>query len=100
MIDWLYVGVNGVWILGASIAVAASSYHAWLAVERGGRSHDAIANLWWRAWVSVGASLVGVGSFFGPSAPRWQRAGAGLAVLAAGWVMVTSARAIRRGGRA
>jgi hypothetical protein len=45
MIDWYLVATSGLWILGASILLAAFSYHQWLAGERGRRLARPVARM-------------------------------------------------------
>lgn len=64
MIDWLALGMNSLWILGAAVWLATLSYHHWLAVERGVRLRDQMqtrpfALAGWLGLLLIAAGLAG-----------------------------------------
>lgn len=71
MIDWLYVAVNCLWILGLATVVAAFSFHNWqrqvlkrpLGVQLRERS--------WQVSLGAGLSLVGLSLAVMPRSERW-----------------------------
>ena len=73
MIDWWSVAFNALWILGASILVAAFSYHHWLAGETGRTLRQAFGDLPWRTSNLLGVTLVCVGWMLGQTHSWWAR---------------------------
>ena len=57
MIDWRLVATSALWILGASIVLAAFSYHRWAAAERGVRFCEQRRERSWQL-CSVGGMLL------------------------------------------
>jgi hypothetical protein len=61
MIDWYFVVAHALWILGASIVLAAFGYHRWLAQETGARLRDTLACRSWDLTSAGGMVLVSLG---------------------------------------
>ena len=74
MIDWRFVGVNSLWILGCSIILAAFSYHDWLARETARRLRDVLSQPSWKLPFSGGMLLVCFGFGFGLGERWWEKA--------------------------
>jgi hypothetical protein len=87
VIDWLYVAVNCLWILGLATVVAAFSYHNW---RRRMLARPLAAQLRERSsQMSLGAglSLVGLGIAVMPRSERWYTRLAALSfALVCAWV--------------
>jgi hypothetical protein len=73
MIDWYLVATSALWILGASILLAAFSYHQWLAGERGGRLRDQWQERSWRLASAAGMLLVCAGLGLSEGSRWWER---------------------------
>jgi hypothetical protein len=73
VIDWANVALNGVWIAGAAILVAALSYHRWLAQETSVTFKSMRARRSWKISVSAGMALVCLGVGCGLADRRWER---------------------------
>jgi hypothetical protein len=73
MIDWYLVATSALWILGASILLAAFSYHQWLAGERGRRLRDQWRERSWQQASAVGMLLVCLGFGLSEGSPWWER---------------------------
>jgi hypothetical protein len=74
MIDWYLVATSALWILGASILLAAFSYHQWLAGERGLRLRDQWRERSWQLASSGGMLLFCLGFGLSKGSRWWERA--------------------------
>ena len=99
MIDWWFVGVNALWILGLSIILAAFSYHNWLRRETGQRWKEAFARPWWRIPFSLGMLLFCLGLGLGRGIAWWERALWGVLAVSFAWQLSEAALQARRLGR-
>ena len=97
MIDWWFVGVNALWILGLSIILAAFSYHNWLRRETRHRWKEVFARPWWRLPFSLGMLLFCLGLGLGRGIAWWERTLWGLLAASFAWQTVTTAIHLRRG---
>ena len=73
MIDWYLVATSALWILGASILLAAFSYHQWLAGERGRRLRDQWHERSWRLASAAGMLLFCLGFGLSEGSRWWER---------------------------
>jgi hypothetical protein len=70
-IDWAFAGANLLWIFGASLILAAFSYHVWLSQEaRRSLSAQLVAPSW-RLTLNLGLSLMVVSITVMPRSERW-----------------------------
>ena len=92
MIDWWFVAVNALWILGLSIILAAFSYHDWLRHATGRRWKELRARPSWRFPFSGGMLLFCLGMGLGREMAWWERTLWGL--LAASFALQTVMAAI------
>ena len=96
MIDWWFVAVNALWILGLSIVLAAFSYHDWLRRETGHRWKEVRAQPSWRFPFSGGMLLLCLGMGLGREVAWWERMLWGLLAASFAWQTVTAAIDLRR----
>lgn len=96
MIDWTYVGTNGLWILGLSIILAAFSYHDWLAHETGQRRRDLFKRPSWRLPFSTGMILFCLGLGLGRQLAWWERMFWGALAFSFVWRLGRQLRSRRR----
>ena len=73
MIDWYLVATSALWILGASILLAAFSYHQWLAGERGRRLRDQWRERSWQRASAAGMLLFCLGFGLSGGSRWWER---------------------------
>lgn len=99
MIDWWFVAVNGVWILGASVVLAAFSYHHWLAQETGRRLREVLRERSWQIAYPLGAMLFCVGWLLGVADRWWERGLWALLALSFAWRMISGIRRQETPGR-
>jgi len=57
MIDWMGLFWHGLWVTGLSVLLAVASYTSWMAVTRGQRWRQALAEAGPRLAMSLGALL-------------------------------------------
>jgi len=100
MIDWLDVAFNALWMLGASVVVAACSYHHWRVAENGRSQREIFRNRSFRLISSVGMMLVCVGWLLGQAQSWRARLVCGLLVLLCAWVAFVSSRRVTEPGNA
>lgn len=93
MIDWYLVATSALWILGASILLAAFSYHHWLAGELGGRLRDQWHERSWRLAAAAGMLLFSLGLGLSEGSRWWERV-AWFALTA--WFAVQGFHALRQ----
>ena len=74
MIDWRFVAVHSLWIVGLSIVLAAFSYHNWLRHELGRTLREQWREPGWRLPHFAGVWLVAVSVVLMPATPWWARA--------------------------
>jgi hypothetical protein len=74
MIDWAFVAVHGLWILGLSIVLAAFSYHDWLRQERGVPLRVQLREPGWRLPLYSGLLLVASAFVLMRGRALWERA--------------------------
>jgi hypothetical protein len=73
MIDWYLVATSALWILGASILLAAFSYHKWAAGERGVRLRDQWHERSWQLASAAGMLLFCLGFGLSEGSRWWER---------------------------
>ncbi len=73
MIDWYFVGVNSLWILGCAVILAAVGYHHWLAEQTGRRLREVFRLRSWHLPFWVGMLLVSLGFGLAREAGWWER---------------------------
>ena len=96
MIDWANVALNGVWIAGAAILLAALSYHRWLAQETSVTFKNMRARRSWKISVSAGMALVCFGVGYGLADRRWERVVWTGLLIGFGFQLATELRAGRK----
>lgn len=74
MIDWYLVATSALWILGASILLAAFSYHKWAAAERGVRLREQWSQWSWQLSWTGGMLLFCLGLGLSEGSHWWERA--------------------------
>jgi hypothetical protein len=99
MIDWWFVFVSALWILGLSIVLAAFSYHDWLRRETGRRWKEVRAQPSWQFPFSGGMLLFCLGMGLGREVAWWERTLWGLLAASFVWQTVAGALAMRRPNR-
>jgi len=99
MIDWWFVAVNALWILGLSIVLAAFSYHDWLRRETGRRWKEVRAQPSWQFPFSGGMLLFCLGMGLGHETAWWERTLWGLLAASFAWQTVAAATDLRRRSR-
>jgi hypothetical protein len=85
LIDWCLVFTSSLCILGASVVMAAFSYHDWLRRERGQRLREMFKLPSWKLWFSVGMLLFCAGWGMGRGMAWWERVLWGVLALWFGW---------------
>jgi peptidoglycan/LPS O-acetylase OafA/YrhL len=70
-VDWAYLGAHFLWIFGASLILAAFSYHVWLAQETGRPISAELREPSWRLALNIGLSLIVVTITVMPRSERW-----------------------------
>ena len=73
LIDWYFVAVSALWILGLSILLAAFSYHDWLRRETGRRWKEITAGPSWSLAFSAGMLFFCLGIGLERDAAWWER---------------------------
>ena len=96
MIDWPFLAINFLWVLGLSTILAAFSYHNWLRQELGRPLGAELRERTWRMAIGAGVSLVGLSIAVMPRSERWWTRLLALAVSFGGaWMAVQMRRANR-----
>ena len=96
MIDWRFVGVNSLWILGCSIVLAAFSYHHWLARETDRALRDVLSQPSWTLPFSAGMILTCTGFACALSVRWWEQTLWMALAVSYAWQFVTAFRQRRR----
>lgn len=73
MIDWAFVGVHSLWILGLAIVLAAFSYHDWLRQERRVPLKQQLREPGWRLPFYSGLLLVALSFVLMRGSAWWER---------------------------
>ena len=73
VIDWLFVAVHSLWILGLSISLAAFSYHNWLRQELGRTLRAQWREPAWRVPHFAGLLLVAISIVLMKPSSWWER---------------------------
>lgn len=97
MIDWYSLSCNGIWILGASIVLAAFSYHHWLSGETGRTLRRVFEERSWRLSFPTGMLLFCVGWLLAQSDRWWERALWGVLAASFLWQLAGVVSARRKG---
>jgi multisubunit Na+/H+ antiporter MnhB subunit len=72
-IDWAGLALNGLWVLGAAVILAAFSFACYEARRRSERLRVRLAAPGFQSWLSVGLVLISLGmALIGPR--WWERA--------------------------
>jgi hypothetical protein len=74
LIDWVALGFNALWVLGAAILLAAFSYLRWLADESGRPLRDLTSTRSWTITFTAGVLLLCAGIAGGIVERWWERA--------------------------
>lgn len=99
MIDWVFVVVNALWIVGLSILLAAWSYLDWLAQETRTPRRALFKRPGWTMPANGGMVLVSLGIAANPDLYWWQRAVWAVCLVWFGWRFVLACLAGRREAR-
>jgi hypothetical protein len=89
MIDWAYVARNALWVLGLSVALAASGYTSWWASVRQVPVRAAVERRAFRLAFSLGMLLFTAGLARGATRP-WERVLWSVLALTFAWLAATS----------
>lgn len=84
MINWAGLILNGLWVLGAAVILAALSFSHYEAQRRGERLRARLAAPGFQAWFSAGLVLISLGlALIGPR--WWEHVLWGLLCALSGW---------------
>ena len=94
MIDWYFVLMHGLWILGLSVVLAACSFHVWLRRELNRTFLQEIRAPSFRLASSAGLLLVALGLVLLGGSRWWERPLWFLLGCLSGWSAWTAGRAM------
>jgi protein-S-isoprenylcysteine O-methyltransferase Ste14 len=96
VIDWYFVFVHALWILGLSIVLAAFSYHNWVRQEANRKLLVQLNEPGCRLMLNVGMSLVAVSFVLMRTPAIWERGAWCLLAVGCLWNGWTAWRGLRR----
>ncbi len=100
MIDWYFVFVHSLWLLGASFVLAAFSYLDWYAQETEIARRELFGRPMWRVPASGGLLLVCLGLGLRRELPWWEQASWAVLSVIFVWGLVKAAIEMRAESRA
>ncbi len=98
MVDWFYVARNALWILGASVILAAFSYAGWWADRRGLSVREVLVRGSFAVACEAGLFLICLGLGAGAT-PLWERAFWLVLALALAWASAAAWRKTSKGAK-
>jgi hypothetical protein len=99
MIDWYFVFVSSLWILGLSIILAAFSWLDWWSKETRTRRRELFKRPMWRVPANGGMVLVCLGFGLGRDVAWWERTLWALLFASFAWSFIVAAREMREESR-
>lgn len=97
VIDWWFVASNAIWIFGASVVLAAFSYHHWLAQETGRKLREIFRERSWQIFYPMGATIFCTGWLLAQADRWWERGLWGILAASFCWQMIGGFRMKRPG---